>query len=294
MFRNVRWFQFDGVWPESETELSNALKASEFKPCGPLTERSSGFEAVALDAGDSLARRVNGADLLRLRSQSRVLPHAAVNEELEARVSAFQQKMGEAPNGREKRRLKLEARDELLPKSLLKSDRIWGYVDPREKLIGIDTSSEANAERFLRRLTAGVSGLSIRPLAFNQPVEQLLGKFLFGDSPRQFELGDECRLQDLANSRGIVRCTNVDLTDQSIRNHVTDGMRLTHLGLQYDNVMRFVLAMDGVISKLKFVGEDEEPDDHDPIARLDAEFVLLTGTLRNLLGDLKKLLNGLA
>ncbi len=294
MFRNVRWFQFEGAWPESEAELSTALKASEFKPCGPLTERSNGFEPVVPDAGDSLARRVNGADLLRMRTQSRILPHAAVNEELEARVDAFHRKTGEAPNGREKRKLKLEARDELLPKSLLKSDRIYGYVDPREKLIGIDTASEANAERFLRRLTSAVPGLSIRPLAFRQPVEQLLGKFLFGDSPRQFELGDECRLQDLTNSRGIVRCTNVDLTDQSIRNHVTDGMRLTHLGLQYDNVMQFVLAMDAVVSKLKFVGEDEDSDDHDPIARLDAEFVLLTGTLRNLLADLKKLLEGFA
>lgn len=294
MFRNVRWYRFDGPWPESEDALSDALRKAAFKPCGPLTERSSGWEPVAADASDALARRVNGTDLLRLRSQSRVLPHAAVNEELEARVTAYQAKTGEAPSGREKRRLKNEARDELLPKSLLKSDRIWGYVDPKERLIGIDTANETNAERFLRRLTAAIDGLSIQPLHFNQPVEQLLGKILFGDSPKQFELGVECRLQDMANSRGIVRCTNVDLTDQSIRNHVTDGMRLTHLGLQYDSVMSFVLSADAVVSKLKFIGEEDDGDDSDPIARQDAEFVLLTGTLRHLLADLAKLLKGTA
>ena len=84
MFRNVRWYQFEGRWPKDEDSVSTALEAVAFKPCGPLTERSNGWEAILPDHGDALARRVNGADLLRLRSQSRVLPHAAVNEELEA------------------------------------------------------------------------------------------------------------------------------------------------------------------------------------------------------------------
>ena len=41
---------------------------------------------------------------------------------------------------------------------------------------------------------------------------------------------------------------------------------------------------DGVLSKLKFLGEDEDSElDNDPAARLDAEIVLLSGTLRLLL-----------
>ena len=86
MFRNVRLFTIDNPWPDSEEALADALASAAFRACGPLTERSSGFESAAPEAGDSLARRVGGADLLRLRSQSRVLPAAAVNEELEARI----------------------------------------------------------------------------------------------------------------------------------------------------------------------------------------------------------------
>ena len=69
-------------------------------------------------------------------------------------------------SAREKRRLKNEARDELLPKAFLKSDRVHGYVDPGQKIIGIDSGQEANAERFLRRLTAAIDGLNIQPLRF--------------------------------------------------------------------------------------------------------------------------------
>ena len=86
MFRNVRYYQFDSGWPKSEELLSQALQSAHFKPCGPLTERSSGWVPVHADAGDALARRVNAADLFKLRSQSRVLPPAAINEELEVRI----------------------------------------------------------------------------------------------------------------------------------------------------------------------------------------------------------------
>lgn len=295
MFRNVRWYRFDGQWPKSETELSEALEAAAFTPCGPLTERSNGFEAIAPDASDALARRVNGADLLRLRSQSRILPAAAINEELEARVEAYRERTSEMPSTREKRRLKAEARDELMPKAMLKSDRIRGYVDPGENVIAVDAAQEANAERFLRRLTAAVDGLSIQPLGFREPVDVLLGKVLFGDSPRQFNAGRECRMQDLKDSRATVRWMNFDLTEPSIRNHVVEGMRLTHLEIEYDNIMSCVLNEDAVVSKLKFIGEQDDADfDNDPLARLDAEFVLLTGALRNLLKDLGKLLGGQA
>ena len=134
MFRNIRYYRLDSPWPEGEAELSECLSNAAFEPCGPLTERSSGWMPIDPDSGDMLARRVNGADLLRLRSQSRVLPAAAVNEDLENRIEDFRRRMQEAPSPREKRRLKAEARDELLPKALLKSDKIWGFVDLKEKL----------------------------------------------------------------------------------------------------------------------------------------------------------------
>ena len=53
----------------------------------------------------------------------------------------------------------------------------------------------------------------------------------------------------------------------------------------YDNILSCVLDEDGVITKLRFVGMDEDGGDElDPIARQDADFVLLTGTLRRLHG----------
>jgi len=295
MFRNVRYYRLEILWPETEEALSEALESAEFQPCGPLTERSSGWVPVNPDAGESMARRVNGADLLKLRSQSRVLPPAVINEELEQRIEEYRVRTQENPSPREKRRLKAETRDELMPKAMLKSDKIWGYFDLQEKIIGIDSAQVAVAERFLRRLGASVNFSNLRPLQFRKPISDLLNAIFLGNAPGQFAVGRECRMQDAADSGSIVRWTNFDLSDKTIRNHVVDGMRLTHLAIEYDNILSCVLDEDGVISKLRFLGmDDEKADNDDPLARFDAEFVLISGTLRMLIADLKKLLDGYA
>jgi recombination associated protein RdgC len=296
MFRNARLYRLQSDWPDSEESLSRELAKAGFTRCGPLTERSSGWVAIDQDFGESLARRLNGADLLRLRSQSRVLPPAAINEALQERVDDYRQRMREAPGRRDKRRFKAEIRDELMPKALLKSDRIWGYVDLADKLIVIDTAQASAAERFLRDLRFPFGTLEIRPLKFKTPVTELLTQILLRDAPPRFAVGRECRMQDAVEHRSNVRWTDFDLTDKSIRGHVADGMRLTHLAIEYDNILSCVIDENGVISKMRFLGMDdkETDDEHDPLARFDAEFVLLSGTLRQMLGDLKNLLDGFA
>ena len=54
------------------------------------------------------------------------------------------------------------------------------------------------------------------------------------------------------------------------------------------------MGQDAVIRKLKFTGADVLEDEavDDPLMNRDAEFVLLTGTVKKLVGALKKQLGG--
>ena len=87
---------------------------------------------------------------------------------------------------------------------------------------------------------------------------------------------------------------DVELTDPTIRQHVAEGMNLTHLGVVFEEHLSCVMTENGTVGKLKFVtGEAVDTSDHeDPLARQDAEFALLTGSVRRLLESLKKLLGG--
>jgi recombination associated protein RdgC len=294
MFRTVRFYSVSSPWPDSEQALSERLAGAVFKPCGTYTERSSGFEPPTGSDDAPLARRIGGADLLRLRNQARVLPTAAVNEALEVRLAEYRQRMQEEPGRRTKRKLKVETRDELLPKALLKSDRTTALFLVNDNVLAVGTGSETRAERFLELLRMALGKLDVKPLAFDRPVDQVLTRVFAGDPPAKFALGRECRMRDRADVKSSVRWNEVDLTHANVRRCIKDGMELTHLGFEFGSVMSGVLDSSGTIAKLKLLGLDEPADDagEDPLARFDAELALLGGTLRQFIGTLRRELGG--
>ena len=295
MFRNARLYRFTGPWPESEEAVGEALSAAGFQPCGPFTEQTLGFEAPALELADALSRRVGGAELLQLRCQSRLLPAAAINEALEPRIEEFRERMGQPPTNVERRRLKQETRDNLLPKALLRSERTRGCLLISEQVLAIDAATPGKAERFIDAMRAPLGRLEAVPLAYKLPVGALLNRIFLGDSPPGIQLGNECRMHDPSDKRASVRWVDMELTDPSIRRHVREGMTLSHLSIEFDNVMSCVIDDSGALSKLRLVGMDAKDDsvEEDPLARFDAELVLLAGTIRNFVTTLARNLGGL-
>ena len=123
MFRNLRFYRITSPWPSTEEKLSEVLSENAFSPCSPFSEKSAGWEAPGMVDQEMLCRRLNGADLIQLRTQSRVLPVAAIKEAMEDKINDYRSRMDQEPPRSELRRLKEETRDELLPKALLKSER---------------------------------------------------------------------------------------------------------------------------------------------------------------------------
>jgi len=295
MFRNLRFYRVTSPWPDSEAKLSEMLSTNAFSPCGSFAERSAGWEAIVNNEDDPLCRRLNGADLFQLRTQSRVLPVAAINEALEDRLAEFRSRMELEPTRSEVRRLKEETRDKLLPTALVKSERNRACFIQSESLLVIDVGTVTKAEWVIDQLRACFDEFYCTPLTFNNSPADLLTGIFMGDSPLGFSLGRECRMQDVKDMKSVVTWRDFELSDNSIRQHVVEGMRLTHLGVGFDEVMTCVIDQEAVISKVKFIeGEVVDQWGEDPQAKMDADFVLLTGAVRRLVEDLKKLLGGYA
>ncbi len=296
MFRNMRFYRLTSPWPESEEKLSEILAENAFSPCGAYSERSAGWEAPADYDGAPLCRRLNGADLLQLRTQSRVLPVAAIKEAMADKVVEYRSRMVQEPPRSELRRLREETKEELLPKALLKSERNRACFIHSESLLVIDAGTDSKAEWFIDQLRTCFGEFNCTPLAFNHEPAELLKRIFLGESPLGFTLGRECRMQDLSDSKSIATWREFELTDPSIRKHVADGMRLTHLGVGFDELLSCVINEHGDITKFKFIEGDaaDIPDSEDPLARLDADFVLLSGTVTRMVANLKKLLGGYA
>lgn len=296
MFRNLRFYRITSPWPESEEKLSEILAENAFSPCGAYSERSAGWEAPADFDGAPLCRRLNGADLLQLRTQSRVLPVAAIKEAMADKVTEYRSRMAQEPPRSELRRLREETKDDLLPRALLKSERNRACFIHSESLLVIDAGTDSKAEWFIDQLRTCFGEFNCTPLAFNHEPAELLKRVFLGESPLGFTLGRECRMQDLSDSKSIATWREFELTDPAIRKHVADGMKLTHLGVGFDELVSCVINEHGDITKFKFSEGDaaDIPDSDDPLARLDADFVLLSSTVTRMVANLKKLLGGYA
>ncbi len=296
MIKNLRFYRVHSEWPDSEDNLSSQLENAEFKPCAAFSERSMGFEPPVENAGDLLSRRLAGADLIQLRLQSRVLPLAAVKEALVDRVEAFVNRTGRDPSRKEKRDLKEEIYGELLPKALLKSDRIAAFYLHAEKVLAVATPSATNAERLLDTLRGAFGSLQAVPLEYKQPAHGLLSKIFLGDGPAELALGRECRMKDLSDPKSTVSWLDMDLADSTVRAHVKSGLSVDRLGVQFDGLLRCTIDQELVVRKLRLEGIEEldDLDDEDPLARHDAEFTMLIGLVTRLLGAFKKNLGGYA
>jgi len=296
MFRNLRCYRVTSPWPKTEQVLSDVLTENAFSPCSAFSERSAGWEAPVDFENAPLCRRLSGADLLQLRTQSRVLPLAAIKEAMDEKVTEYRLRMEQEPSRGELRRLREETKDELLPRALLKSERSRACFIHAEALLAIDAGTDAKAEWFIDQLRTCFGEFTCIPLTFNDPPGDLLKRIFLGETPLGFTLGRECRMQDQSDAKSIATWREFELTDQTIRRHVVDGMNLTHLGVGFDEMSSCVISQDGVISKFRFMDGDavDTPDSEDPLERLDADFVLLSGTVQRLTGSLKKLLNGYA
>ena len=296
MFRNLRFYHVTSPWPDSERSLSDLLSKNAFSPCGSFSEKSAGWETPGNHEDAFFCRRLNGADLMQLRTQSRVLPVAAIREELEERVEEFRVRMQLEPTAGELRRLREETRDKLLPQTLLKSERNRACYLHTESLLAVDVATPTKAEWFLDQLRPCFDQFYCTPLTFNKPPAELMHQIFMGASPLGFSLGRECRMRDATERKSTVNWSDFELSDSSIRQHVVEGMKLTHLGLSFDELMSCVMNEDGNFGKVKFIAGEavDNFDAEDPMARLDADFVLLTGAVRRLNEDLKKLLGGYA
>ena len=296
MIRSLRFYRIHSPWPDTEQALSDALANAPFAPCGAFNESSAGFEPPVDNAGDILCRRIAGCDLIQLRLQSRVLPAAAVREALDERVAAFTARTGRDPSRKDKRDLKDEVYADLLPRALLKSDRLQAFYLRDDEILAVASASAKTSEMLLDALRGAFGSLQAVPLDYKLPAQNLLTRIFLGDGPDRFGLGRECHMRDRSEPTSTVSWLDVDLADRSVRVHAEHGMDIDRLAFQFDGVLRCTLDQELVVRKLKLEGLEEldDLDGEDPLARKDAEFALLTGLVGRLLGALKSELKGYA
>ena len=289
-FRNLTLFRFPTSLDFSD--LDAHLGEFALKPVGPLELSSRGFVPPFGNHGEALSHSIGDALWLTIGGEDKLLPGAVVNDLLQKKLAAIEEKEGRKPGGRTRKRIKDELITELLPRAFVRPVRTDALVDTQLGVIAIDTSSRKNAEGVVSEVRHALGSFPALPVNAEVAPRAILTGWIAGDPlPDGLVLGDECELRDPADSGAVVKIQHMELVGEEINKHLEAGKQVTRLALILDDHVSFVIGEDLIVRKFKLldgaVDQLEASDTDDIAAELEARFALMAGEFKRLFAVLE-------
>ena len=292
-FRNLTLFRFSESVAADLERLDEALPEHRLRPVGPMEMATRGFVSPLGRNEEGLTHSVGRNTMVTVGSEDKLLPSSVVNDELANRVQKIAEEEGRKVGGRERKKIKDDVMNELLPRAFVRSSRMKAYADKKNGWLVLDTLSRKSAENTLSQVREALGSFPAVPLAPEESPRILMTHWVAsGELPAGLALGDECELRDPATASGaIARCRRQDLDTDEIREHLRTGKQVFQLGLVFDDRISFVLGEDLILRKIKFtdVVLDEQADSPESAAaEMDANFSLMALEYERLLGKLEE------
>lgn len=232
--------------------------------------------------------------LISLMREEKVLPSAAVNHKLDEQVVKIQTAEGRNVGRREKQELREAIIDDLLPKALIKSSRTYGLF--AGEWLFVDTANRRKAENLLTKLREALGGLPAQqPVPRQSPASLMTNWLLQGEAQGRFVLDSDVTLVGVVDVASKVKISRKDLTAEDVVQHAKNGMKVTELGLVWNDRVAFILTQDLTLKRIQWldvVQEEAEGSCDDAESMAYATQLLMAAALSVILGELVDLLGG--
>lgn len=298
-FRNVHVYLLKEGFEYTQAQLEEALAAHRYRPCGSLEVAVQGWHPPLGGGSEQLCFSSNACLLVCLRREEKLLPASVVNQVLADRVNQIELEEARSVGRKEKKDLKENIYQELLPRAFSRSSLSYAYVDPQSGWVLVDSASPKRAEDLLSQLRGSLGSLPARPLGVKQSAAEVMTRWLHGEAlPGDLVIGDQCELRDPDEEGAIVRCRRQDLGGDEIQAHLDAGKRAVQLAVEWEGKVSCLVTDQPALKRIKFADElvEEAADSggDDAAARLDADFTLMSMELRRLLARLIEVFGGVS
>lgn len=294
-FRNLRLYRFTRDIDFDAEELHDMLSGHAFHACEKQAFFSQGWVPPLGKDAEDLVHSADGCYMLSLCREDKILPTSVINDALQEKIEEIKEQHDREVRRRERLSLKDEITADLLPRAFTRSSHTRAYIDTRSGWLVIDAASVKKAEEFMSALRVATGSLPVVPLKTKTRAPALMTEWLTGSCPKSLELGDECELREPGDDGGVIRCKGIDLLADDIRGHLDSGKFVSKLSLLWNSRVSCALCDDWSIKRLGFddmVREgSEEIEDSD--ARFDADFAIMTGEIRQFIGWLSEIADGI-
>lgn len=278
-------------------KLDEQLTEYKYTPCGPNDITKSGWIPPLGEESELLKHESNGLVLLTVKHEAKILPAATIKEHVRKRVQQIEKEQSRRLKKMEIQAVNDAVLAELIPQAFSKYGTTNLWVDTKARLLIVETTSHKKADDVTALLRKTIGSLPIIPFTLETPVELTLTEWVkTGKLPAGLALCDEATLKDVLENGGIVTSKRQDLICDEIAHHIEAGKLVTKVALGWMNQMYFILNDNFVFSRLTFTEElieqndDISPEDH--AQRFDADFVLFTSVVMEVLDTMIKALGG--
>lgn len=298
-FKNLHVYRLHAEQPVGLEQLAAALDSHATKPLGNADARRLGWAAPAGRlGGGQLIHEIQGHRLISALRQERMLPASVVKEEVDEQVADIEAREGRKVTRKEKTALKEQVTESLMPRAFVRSQKIDLWWDTERQLIGVNTSSRTRAEDVLDLLRETLGSLKVTPLSSQTLPIRAMTTWL-GDPasrPADLRMGDNVELKAKGDD-GVVKGRQVDLDSDEMQQLLESGRQASKLALELEGQLSFVMHDDLALRSLRFgdvlIEEADHADDgDDALARLETDFVIMAGSLRDSVARIMEWLGG--
>jgi len=280
-FKNLQLYRFTKPFEYTAETLEAALQTRTSRLCGPHEEMSHGWGSPMGRKGEMLVHAANGFLMICATKEEKILPASVVREHVNERVEKIEETQARKVRKKERDNIKDDVMTELLPRALSRTMHTFAFIDPKEGLLVVDTSSVSKAEEFTALLRKTLGSLPVVPPSPNEAPYAIMTEWLTrSNHPPEFGVEDECELRSADIEGSVVRCKRLDLGSPEIKLHLKEGKLVSKLALNWRDRITFVLDENFAIKRVRFLEiVQEQVDDveaDDAAARFDVDFSIMT------------------
>ncbi|MDP8052196.1 recombination-associated protein RdgC [Pasteurella atlantica] len=295
-FKNVMIYRLTSPLEINSDELETKLQTNKYHPCSQSEMSKFGW-GTPLVTSDLLHFNLQKQFLLVSHKEEKILPAPVIKAEMEERIAVLEEKENRKLKKTEKQAIKDDVVAMLLPRAFSKHQHTAIWLDLETQLVYVDSASSKRAEDTLALLRKTLGSLPVVPISFTlQPSEVMTNWVAKGHTPNWLTLLEEAELKSF-DTESVIRCKRQDLETEEIGLHLTAGKYVTKLALEWEEHFSFVLNDDATLSRVKYADEIKEQNDdilkEDIAQRFDADFVLMTGELKQFTANLIEELGGI-
>ncbi len=290
-FKNLYFFAFTRPFEWSEQDLEKHLSEHLFTPLGSTEVSHFGWINALGKHGDTSVHTANGNFLICARKEEKMLPASVIKDMVEEKVNLLEQEQGRGATKKEKEQFKEDITFELLPRAFSRITDTHAYISPVNNIIVINSSSRGKAEDLLALLRKVLGTLPVTSFDPDICVDETMTDWLTEKSlGGKFTLGMEAEFNALGDDGAVVRVKNQDLIGEEIKAHLDADKYVVKVALEWDESLSFILCDDLAIKRVKFFDviheQNDDIDSDDVLAKLDADFALMSGELNRFIIDL--------